>query len=369
MNTAARGMDQSGQRRATVWALGFAFAVYLFSWLMLRSPPDWLRAADGLPQWPIAFDLLLTVPAVYWWLHRRDRRRAWLGAFALAGCGIWVATQLLPDTSGPIWSGLRLARTVGIGIVVLIEVGIVVGMLRFVAVLARDGNPDYALRDGLRHRLGTTLAARIMAFDLRMWLHVFAGSRRRWTYAGDTHFRYDRKDGNAGNQQAFLILMLIDLPVGHTMLMLFASTTAAWVLTVLTLLSLALMFAHYRATLRCPISLSRDALYLRYGLAVAEAAVPLTAIAQAQALSNRDGVGRRAPGLLRLCDAGEPNLRLVLHEPVTIAGWFGIERRIDTIALGLDQPREFLAELNARLAAREPAARAPVHGATTAADD
>lgn len=367
MDTAARGMSRSEQRRASAWALGFALAAYLFSWLMLHRPSGWLHAAGGLPQWPIAFDLLLTVPAVYWWLHRRERRRAWLGALALVGTGIWVATLLLPDTSGPLWSGLRFVRGLGIALVVLLEIGVMASMLRFVAVFARDGNPDYALREAVRRRLGTTLTARIMAFDMRMWLQVFAGARRRWTYAGDAHFRYDRKDGNAGNQQAFLILMLIDLPIGHALLLLFAGATAAWVLTVLTLLSLALVVAHYRATLRCPVSLSRDMLYLRYGLAVAEATVPLQAIAQVQA--NRDDVSRRTPGLLRLCDAGVPNVRIVLREPVTIAGWFGVERSVDTIALGIDQPREFLAELNARLAAREPAAPAPVHAAATATDD
>jgi hypothetical protein len=360
MNAAARGMSPSERQRATLWALGFAFAVYLFSWLMLRQPPEWLREAEGLPQWPIAFDLLLTVPAVYWWLHRRDRRRAWLGAFALAGAGIWVATHLLPDTSGPLWSGLRFARTLGIGVVVLLEIGIVVSMLRLVVRLAQERNPDYALRDGIQQRLGTTLAARIMAFDMRMWLHVFAGSRHRWTYAGDAHFTYDRKDGNAGNQQAFLILMLIDLPIGHAMAMMFATNTVAWVLSVLTLLTLALMFAHYRATLRCPISLSRDTLYLRYGLAVAEAGVPLAAIERVEAC--RDESKRRMPDVLRLSDAGVPNVRIALREPLTVHGWFGIERRVDTLDVGLDQPREFLAELNARLAAREPAAHAPVHG-------
>jgi hypothetical protein len=367
MNAAARGMSPSERRRATLWALGFALVAYLVSWLMLRQQPDWLRDGGGLPQWPIAFDLLLTVPAVYWWLHRRDPRRAWLGAFALAGAGVWVATHLLPDTSGPLWSGLRLARNLGIGLVAALEIGIILSMLRLVLRLARDRNPDYALREGVQRRLGTSLAARIMAFDLRMWLHVFAGSRSRWDYAGDAHFRYDRKDANASNQQAFLILMLIDLPIGHAMLMMFANNIAAWGLTVLTLLSLAFMFGHYRASLRCPISLSRDTLYLRYGLAVAEAAVPLHAIAQVEA--RRDETPRRAPGVLRLSDAGEPNVRIVLREPHVITGWFGMERRVDTLDLGLDQPREFLAELNARLAAREPAAQASVHAATLSSNE
>jgi hypothetical protein len=360
-------MSPAERRRATLWALGFALAVYAFSWQMLRQPPDWLRAGGDLPQWPVTFDLLLTVPFVYAWLHRRDRRRAALGALALAGTGIWVASVILPDTSGPAWSALRLLRNLGLGLVVALEIGIVIGMLRLVVRLARDRNPDYALREGMRQRLGTTLAARMMAFDMRMWLHVFAGSRRAWHYAGDTYFSYHRKDGNASNQQAFLILMLIDLPIAHAILMAFAGATAAWIVTLLTLLSLALMFGHYRATLRCPVSLDADSLYLRYGLAVAETAVPFAAIAQAAAC--RDDLQRRAPGVLRLNDAGTPNVCIRLHEPVVVAGWFGIERSIHTVDLGVDQPREFLAVLNARLAAREPAVSRPVHGAASTTDE
>ncbi len=360
-------MSLTERRRATLWALFFAVAIYAFSWLTLRQPPDWLRAGGDLPQWPVAFDLLLTVPAVYWWLHRRDRRRAVLGALALVGTGIWVASLILPDTSGPGWSALRLLRNLGLGLVVVLEVGIVVSMLRLVVRLAQDRNPDYALREGVQQRFGTTLPARILAFDMRMWLHVFAGARRTWRYAGDAHFSYHRKDGNASNQQAFLFLMLIDLPIAHAILTVFAGATAAWIVTLLTVLSLALMFGHYRATLRCPVSLDNDTLFLRYGLAVAEAVVPFAVIAQATACS--DDRQRRAPGVLRLNEAGTPNVCIRLREPVFVAGWFGVEHSIHTIALGIDQPREFLAVLNARLAAREPAASAPVHGADSTTDE
>ncbi|WP_313919764.1 hypothetical protein [Tahibacter sp.] len=362
-------MSPTERRRATVWALFFAIAIYAFSWQILGQPPEWLRASGDLPQWPATFDLLLTVPAVYWWLHRRDRRRAALGALALAGVGIWVASVILPDTSGPAWSALRLLRNVGLGLglVVALEVGIVVSMLRLVVRLARDRNPDYALREGVQQHFGTTLPARVVAFDMRMWLHVFAGARRAWHYAGDTHFSYHRKDGNASNQQAFLILMLIDLPIAHAILTVFASATTAWIVTLLTVLSLALMFGHYRATLRCPVSLDSDTLYLRYGLAVAEAAVPLAAVAQATPC--RDDLPRRAPGVLRLNEAGTPNVHISLHEPVVVVGWFGIERRVDTIVLGIDQPREFLAGLNARLAAREPVVSMPVHGAASTTNE
>lgn len=367
MAVTATGMNPAERRRATLWALLFAVAVYAFSWHILHQPSDWLRAGGGLPQWPVMVDLLLTVPAVYWWLHRRDRRRAALGALALAGTGIWAASMILPDTSGAAWSALRLLRNLGIGLVAALEAAAVVSMLRLVVHLAHDRNPDYALRESVQQRFGTELPARVVAFDMRLWLHVFAGARRVWRYAGDTHFSYHRKDGNASNQQAFLFLMLIDLPIAHAILTVFANPTAAWIVTLLTVLSLVLMFGHYRATLRCPVSLGAGTLYLRYGMAVAEAAVPFAAIAQAGPC--HDDVQRRAPGVLRLNDAGTPNVRIRLREPVVVAGWFGVERSIHTVILGMDQPYEFLAGLNARLAVREPAASTPVHGAASITDE
>lgn len=367
MTAAGHGMCLIERRRATVWALGFALAIYALSWLLLSHEPAWLSHGGTLPQWPVTVDLLLTVPAVYWWLHRRDRRRAWLGALALAGVGVWIASLLLPDTSGPFWTAVRALRGIAIALIVLAEVGVIVTMLRLVVRLARERNPDDALREGVQRRIGSTLAARVVAFDMRMWLHVFARSRRAWIYVGDTHFSYHRKDANASNQLGFLILLAIELPIVHAVLAAFVSATAAWIVTVLTLLSLALMVGHYRATLRCPISLTGDTLYLRYGLAVAEAAIPLDAIAAAATCG--DEMPRRAPRLLRLSDAGVPNVRIALREPLTVTGWFGIARVVDTLAVGLDQPREFLAQLNARRAAREPAVQVPVHGGAAITDE
>lgn len=358
---AAPGMSPAETRRATAWALGVAAAVYLFGWIALNHPPGWMLAAGPLPQWPVALDLFVTVPALYWWLHRRDRRRAWLGALGLAAFAVGAAGYVLPETQGLLWSTLRALRVGGLMLVVLVEFWVVAGALRLALKLRHDSNPDYALGRALREKLGDTFAARALAFDMRVWLQVFGG-RRPWRYRGEAHFGYDRKDANASTQQAFLILMLIDLPVTHALLAVFASSTAAWVVTALTVLGLGLMGGHYRATLRCPVSLDAGTLYLRYGLSVAECAIPLNAIAAVQTL--RGEQPRRAPGTLRLCDAGEPNLRIQLHEPRVVEGWFGLQRTVASIDLGLDQPAAFLNEFQRLHAAPEPAAPASVHAAT-----
>lgn len=365
MNAAA-GMSPAETRRATLWALGMAAAIYLFGWIALNHPPGWLLAAGPLPQWPVAFDLFVTVPALYWWLHRRDRRRAWLGAAGLAAFAVGAAGYVLPDTQGPLWTVLRALRVGGLMLVVLVELWVVAGALRLALKLRHDSNPDYALGRALREKLGDSFPARAMAFDMRVWLHVFGG-RRPWTYRGEAHFGYDRKDANASTQQAFLILMLIDLPVAHALLALFASTTAAWIVTALTVLGLGLMGGHYRATLRCPTSLAAGTLYLRYGLSVAECAIPLRDIAAVESV--RGEQPRRAPGTLRLCDAGEPNLRIALREPRLVEGWFGLRRSVSSIDLGLDQPAAFLNEFERLRAAPEPGAPAPVHAAASTIDE
>lgn len=360
-------MNRPVPRYAAPLALGFAAAVYLVSWQLLHNP--WFAAAarGPLPQWPVMFDLLLSVPVLYGWLHRREPRRAWLGALALAGTGILVGAYILPDAGGPLWQALGALRNLGVLAVLAFEFWAIASVLRLIAGLAREANPDYALREGIRARFGDGAAGRMMAFEARVWLQVFAGMRRHWHYAGDVHFGYHRKDDNAGNQQVFLFLLLIDLPVAHFLLALFGYVTAAWVFTVLNLLSLAFLFAHYRASLRCPVSLDADTVYVRYGLTVAECALPLAAVVAAEP---HQGVApRRGEGLLRLNESGEPNLRLELAQAHSIDSWFGLRRQVRVLYLGLDQPAAFLAELNRRRAAREPAPPAPVQAASLSVEE
>jgi hypothetical protein len=347
MIDSASPMTQPQQRRAQIRGLTFALLAYFTSWWMLRHAAPWLGQNGTVPQWPTFFDLLLTVPAMTWWLHRRDRKLAWRRALKLAGVGLFVAVLIVPGESNPALQLLNGLRKFIEAAFVIVELWAMVGIVGFLRSLKADENLDDAMRTRVRPTCGDNFAAGALAFELRMWLHVFASRKRVWNYVGDEHFSYHRKDGNASNQQGFLLILLIDLVPMHLLLSLFANSVVAWTISLLTLYSAAMFYAHYLASWRCPISLDEKYLYLRYGMQVDEVAIPFSAIASVERSQGRIC---RAKEWVRLNDAGNPNVCVRFKQDISIPGYYGFRSLVRSVYIGLDQAPKFIVELDRRIA-------------------
>ncbi|UXI70025.1 hypothetical protein [Tahibacter amnicola] len=358
MNTTVPVMSSAELRRARRMTVGLAGLIYLAGWAMVTFPLPFSDAGP-MPPWPVMIDYLLTVPAIYAFLHRREPRRALRGALALAGFGYLLASWILPPLAGPFWDTLRGLRNLSLAIGVAIELGILFLFFRALGGLRRAENPDYALTGVVEKVFGPGFVTRILAFELRIWFMVFAPPRWKWAYRGTRHFSYHAKDANLANQQGFLVLIAAELPVAHLLVSLWSSL-AAWIFTGLSLYSLAFLFAHYRATQRCPISLDDRQLYLRYGMFLSEQAI---ALSQIESITLHRGPVTRDSTQLRLCESGDPNVCIRLRSPQAVAGLFGRERQIEIIYLGVDQPHAFVNAVQTTLASTESVPTAAVHTA------
>ncbi|MEO5624456.1 MAG: hypothetical protein ABIQ70_00430 [Dokdonella sp.] len=344
---ASIGREEKHQRLA--WFLPLALVVYIANAWFVRHPPTALVATGTIvPEWPILFDLLLTVPLAYLLVFRRLGRQAWIGAAMLAGTGIMVAGWVVPEDSRQ-WLGiLQIGRNLLAAIVVLGEIALALSLARLTLRLLRDGNdPERAVAAALHARFGDTPVARLLALEVRMWFYaLFATAKRRLTYAGDEHFSCHAKDGHASNQQGFILLILIELPIMHVLLSLFWQWKGACVISALSVWGLCFLVAERRATLQRPISMDGNRLYVRYGLGE-ELVVPLARITAVA--PHREAVARRIPGTLRYCESGAPNICIRLSPALDVPGLFGGLRQIDWIYLGVDAPGRFLSRLSARL--------------------
>jgi hypothetical protein len=343
-------MTRAQDRRRLAWFAPLALLVYVGNAVLVRSPPTGLLPAGAAaPDWPVLFDLLVLVPLLYLGLFWRDRRRALAGAAMLALVGLVLADWIVPPESRNWLGPLQAGRNLLIAAFVAGEIVLAVGLARMTLRLLRDGDdPELAIASALHARFGDSAVARLLAFEVRMWFYaLFASPRRPLSYAGDEHFSCHAKDGHASNQQGFLLLVLLELPIAHVLLALFWHPPAAWIVTALSAWGLVYLLGEYRATLRRPISLDVDNLHLRYGLS-AELMLPLERIASAQPHGER--VARRTAGSLRYCDAGVPNVCLIVEPPIEVAGLLGQSRPIRRIYLGVDAPARFLDHLNGTLA-------------------
>lgn len=338
-------MSPNVLKRSRMQALVFAAAIYASAWFVLRHGVMLSPRLASFPRWPVLFDLLLTVPAMTWWLFRRDRPRAWRSALSAAGLGVLVSMHLLAGISAAGMRELDAMRTVALMAGATVELLLMIKLWRFVTAAAPQHNPEYALQRLMERRFGTKALGRAVSFELRLWLHALAPRTGScWRYRGEQHFSYHRKDGYAANLQGLGVLLLIGLPAQHLLLGLL-STPLAWVTDILTVYTLVFLLGHYRACLRCPISLDGGALYLRHGLGVREQVIPLASITAFE--SCREKPARHAAGVLSLAGAGLPNVRLCLRKSQAIEGLYGITRSVHTLYLGLDQAPRFLAQMEA----------------------
>lgn len=337
---------ERSQRKRRIVAFGLFAALVIAgnAWLSRHSPPALIGSDATAPEWPVLVDLLLVIPLTYLALFRREGRRAWIKAGAIALFGITVAGWVVPAENQHQLAMLRVLRNVSAMLVITGEILLAGTLARLVLKLPREHvDPDRAVDQVLRDRFGDVPLVGVLGFEVRLWFWALFGSAtRRFDFAGEQHFSTHAKDGHASNQQGFLMLIGAEIPILHVVLALFWSHTAAWVVTALSLWGWIFLFAEHRATLRRPISLSGDALLVRYGLR-SELAIPLRQIGSIS--QHAKPVARRQAGVLRYCESGVPNVCIELSPPLQVSDMFGVAKPIERVYLGIDEPQRFIAAM------------------------
>lgn len=326
------------------WRRGFwiaAAAVLIAHMLMQRASPGFIQGP--VPEWTVAFDLVLMLPLAYLVVHWRRGRRAWLGALALASLGVLVGQWIVPDERQVLWQSLSQLRWLGASVVVAFELVVLALLLRELFRARRSGDLEQVIDDSVSRRLGEGVASRLIRLEMRMWLYALVRQPVRDGFGPPPHFYGHRQQGNASSQQGFLWLLACEVPVMHLILHVAFSPTVAWIITALSVYGLVFMYAEYRATLLRPITFDADAVQLRYGL-LGDTRIPLAAIAS---VSRYSGEARRDSKRLRLVGMGAANVRIALQEGTRLERLFG-DREISEVLIGLDEPERFISEIGER---------------------
>jgi len=138
---------------------------------------------------------------------------------------------------------------------------------------------------------------------------------------------------------AFAALATIELLVVH----LFVSLkwpALAWILSVLTLLSIVWLVRFITSFKRCPNVIDTDKLRLRMG-SLRTIEVPLAHVVEVR--SHWPSGAEKKPGTANLVPIAFPNRLIGLHPPIT-----GRRGPISTVAIRVDDPEAFDAALVAR---------------------
>ena len=299
--------------------------------------------AGPAPEWPVMFDLLLFLPLACLALHwRQGWRAAALKAAAVAGLGVLAGSLILPAGSKQLWRTVEDLRFVILALVLLVQAGVLVMLLREVFRARHGHNLELAMAQAIAQRFGDSAFAQVLQLEGRIWLYALARRPVRHAFPGTRHFSVDRQGMNASNQFAFLVLVGVELPIAHLLIALFDPMLAA-VVTALSAYGFLFLLAEYRATRLRPVSVTDRGLQLRHGVA-ADLLLEWRAIASA---TPTRGPVRRARRERRLVGMGEANVVIELKPGTEVPGVFG-PRTLERIQLGVDDADGLLAEIRAR---------------------
>jgi hypothetical protein len=272
--------------------LGAALAINVLSFTLVRLIP---RPAVAIGA---AFDVAITVPALYLLLIVRAGLAPLVSALPLCLLGLLRATWLAP--------GLSFSRP-----------AIALGLEIAIAAL-------------LLTRLRNGMAAQILRSELTILRYAFATRQAPDIPAGAKAFTIHRESG-VGQMFGFLAgVSVMEAALMHLVLARW-STKLAWTLTVLSLYGAVWLVAVARSFALRPVLVTDGEWIVRAGL-LWTVHVP------------RSGVAFETPAApcdLRVPVLAEPNLIMRLAEPAIAQGLFGITRKVSTIALALDDPAAF----------------------------
>jgi len=306
---------------------GAALAALYLAVFAIVGSAMFARAPDPIAL-AVTLDLTVTATFIVWWFGvRRNVVPGWV-AVAVFSWGVAMARAWVPHAP------LGALVAVGGALEVAMTCWLLVRIRRVVrtARAARDAGPIDALEAGLvaariPARLATIMATEIVVVGL-----VLTGWFRRPRPGAISM----RSTGWMTIPWLIGFLMIGETAATHLLLARW-SPLVAWLATASSAYLLLWVIADAQAIRLYPVAVSGTTLHVRLGVRW-RAAIPLAEIASVTEI-------RAVPdGAMNLA-LFEPTVLVTLRAPVVVRGLLGKRRRTDRIALTIDDPKAFLAQL------------------------
>lgn len=308
--------------------LAFLGGVYATAWTVLLLRPS--LEPSGLVAAALTLDLTVFVPLLFHFLVvRRGRAPAWAVIPVFLG-SLLVASRLLPsDQQGTLavvgWLAIPAEMAVVAWIVLRARRG----------SGTREADPLERMRDAGLAVTGHERAAGVVATEMAvLWYGLAAWRSRPHVPAGAEAHPCHRRSGHAAILCALLLAFAAEaLPV-HLVLLQWTAV-GAWLATAGSLYGALWLVADYRATVLRPVLTDLEGLTVRAGLR-GTVRVPREAIATVERA--RPDLGKAA---VNLTFAGHATRWIVLREPATVRGPYGILRRAAALGVVPDDEEVF----------------------------
>lgn len=309
----------------------------ILSMIVLARSALFLRHPEALAM-GITFDLVLTVPLVYFLLIRKtDIPKTAIVPFFILG--IVVAGWAIPDDYQFYLTQVKHWVLPVVETTVLLLVGYKVTQTVKKYRNEKATTPDFftAVLTATEGILPKALS-RPFATELAVFYYGFLHWKRRKLSANE--FSYHKKSSTIALLGVVILLVAAETMAFHLILQRW-SALAAWILTGLSIYTAFQLFGFLRAMSKRPITIGADRIELRYGL-LGDATVSLDNVEQVLPFK---GIVEKDSEVIQLSPLGEmepPNLIIHLKERQYVYGLYGIKKEGTSIAFFVDEPQHFL---------------------------
>lgn len=320
----------------------FGIPLLIIGIMVLISKSTIFNANPSILSTGITFDLLLTVPLVYFLLIRKTSIPK-TTVVPILIIGIVICSLILPTENQHY---LNLFKTWVLPIVELF-------ILSFVIFKVRKGIKHYKLNKTKSFDFFTTLKSTCyeilpkgavipVVTEIAVFYYGFVHWKKR--KLKDNEFTYHRDSGTVTLLIAIIFIVAIETITFHILLAKW-NTTAAWILTFLSIYSGIQIFGFVKSMFKRPISIENDKLFLRYGI-MNETTIDLANIDSIEISSKDIELNTETRKLSFLGELESHNLVIRLKEENTLIGLYGIKRKYKNLALHVDKKIEFKNRIN-----------------------
>jgi hypothetical protein len=290
----------------------------------------------------VTFDLLVGIPALFYWLVVRRYRLPVSSLAGVVGACLALAHWLLPVAQQAPLQTLYFLPAALEGITLLLLAAKGRRLVRSYQLTYRQ-QPHFwpCAQVAVQQTLGP--AGALLVAEVEMLRYALLGWWAKPEIAPQaTAFSTYRDSGFTAYAIMLGVALAVETAVVHLLASLWSARVAGGLLF-LDIYTLFILVAHGQAVRLRPVLLTADTLQLNVGF-VWQLTVPVGEITGIERLRDYP---MPAPELLSLTKLlfTPPNLLLTFSQPVTVKGPYGIQRTGRQLAVYLDQPQQFIEAL------------------------
>ena len=317
--------------------LAFGIALFIFFFSIALALSKYASIHSELYT-GITYDLILTVPLAFYFLSKGKMPKFIVGLFV--SIGIITAYFVIPESEK---FHFNLIRYVLLPVVELI----IIGSIIYVTYKTING-AEKKLNDRIDY-LTAFQDSGIKAFQNELFGKVFGAELAMVHYAffnwklkpyGDNEFSYHKKNGTVSLLAGILMIIVIET-IGVHFLLAKWSTTTAWILTIISIYTFIMLFAHLKAIKRRPHKLYSDSLELKLGL-FGTTKIPYQKIERIEFASKISNAEKsNSCQLTALGDMESFNTIIYLKDQIGCEFIYGIKRKHKTLLICIDDKENF----------------------------